>query len=74
MVMPGMRLHPQQWKMAVIWANISAFGQSKQLHSHFSEVVSILPSGAKPLLRLFHHTFLLLMARWTLLSNELFCF
>jgi len=41
----------------------SAFGKIIQLHPYLSEVVSILPSMAKPLLRLFCHSFLLLMAK-----------
>jgi len=34
-------------KLTIIWAKFSTFGQSLQLHSHVSEVVSIFPIKAK---------------------------
>ena len=52
--------------MAIIRAKFSTFGHDTLLHSHLSEVVSVLPSMAKTLLKettVFNHSFLHLMLK-----------
>jgi len=54
---------PNDGKLAIFGQKFWTFGQIIQLHSHLSEVLFVLPSTAKALLRIFCNSFLPLTAK-----------